>query len=91
MFSQYITYGLLKLEYGSHLADAVDFFIYDTIKIFLFLSVIIFAVSVIRSLLPPEKTKKILSHKKKFIGNILTALLGIVTPFCLMQFNRRNL
>ncbi len=43
LFSQYITYSLLKLEYGSHLADAVEFFIYDTIKIFLLLSVIIFA------------------------------------------------
>jgi uncharacterized protein len=82
VISQYITYGLLKLEHGSHLADAVDFFIYDTIKIFLLLSVIIFAVSTIRSFFPPEKTKRILSHKKEFIGNILAALLGIVTPFC---------
>jgi len=80
--SQYITYGLLKLDYGSHLADAVDFFIYETIKIFLLLSVVIFAVSIIRSFFPPEKTKRILSHKKEFIGNILAALLGIVTPFC---------
>ena len=82
IISQYITYGLLKLEQGSHLADAVDFFIYDTIKIFLLLSVIIFVVSTIRSFFPPEKTKRILSHKKEFIGNILAALLGIVTPFC---------
>jgi len=80
--SQYITYGLLKLDYGSHLADAVDFFIYETIKIFLLLSVVIFAVSIIRSFFPPEKTKRILSHKKEFIGNVLAALLGIVTPFC---------
>jgi uncharacterized membrane protein YraQ (UPF0718 family) len=82
IISQYITYGLLKLGHGSHLADAIDFFIYDTIKIFLLLSVIIFVVSTIRSFFPPEKTKRILSHKKEFIGNILAALLGIVTPFC---------
>jgi len=82
VISQYITYSLLNLEQGSHLADAVYFFIYDTIKIFLLLSVIIFAVSIIRSFFPPEKTKQILSHKKEFIGNILAALLGIVTPFC---------
>jgi uncharacterized protein len=82
VISQYITYSLLKLEHGSHLADALDFFIYDTIKIFLLLSIIIFAVSVLRSFFPPEKTKQILSHKKEFIGNILAALLGIVTPFC---------
>jgi uncharacterized membrane protein YraQ (UPF0718 family) len=82
VISQYITYSLLNLEHGSHLADAVDFFVYDTIKIFLLLSVIIFIVSIIRSFFPPEKTKRILSHKKEFIGNILAALLGIVTPFC---------
>lgn len=67
---------------GSRLSDALDFFIYDTIKIFLLLSVIIFVVSVIRSYFPPERTKRILSHKREFIGNILAALLGVVTPFC---------
>ena len=67
---------------GARLSGALEFFIYDTIKIFLLLSVIIFAVSIIRSYFPPERTKKILSHKREFIGNILAALLGIVTPFC---------
>jgi uncharacterized protein len=80
--SEYITYTLLNLEHGSRLADALEFFIYDTMKIFLLLSIIIFIVSIVRSYFPPEKTKKILSHKKEFIGNILAALLGIVTPFC---------
>jgi len=80
--SDYFTYDLLKLEHGTHLADAVNFFIYDTIKIFLLLSAIIFVIAIIRSYFPPEKTKRILSHKKVFIGNILAALLGIVTPFC---------
>jgi uncharacterized membrane protein YraQ (UPF0718 family) len=80
--SHYFTHTLLKLEHGTRLADAIDFFIYDTIKIFFLLSVIIFAVSVIRSYFPPEKTKRILSHKKEFIGNILAAMLGVVTPFC---------
>jgi uncharacterized membrane protein YraQ (UPF0718 family) len=80
--ASYITYNLIRLEQGSRLGDAIEFFIYDTIKIFLLLSVIIFIVSIIRSFFPPEKTRKILSHKKEFIGNILAALLGIVTPFC---------
>ena len=80
--ASYISYDLLKLDHGSMLGDAVEFFFYDTIKIFLLLTVIIFIVSVIRSYFPPEKTKRILSHKKEFIGNILAALLGIVTPFC---------
>ena len=80
-FAHYVVYSLFGMEPG-RLSDALDFFIYDTIKIFLLLSVIIFVVSVIRSYFPPERTKRILSHKREFIGNILAALLGIVTPFC---------
>jgi uncharacterized protein len=67
---------------SSRLGSAVSFFIYDTIKIFVLLTCIIFAISLVRSFFPPERTRKILSHKKEFIGNILAALLGIVTPFC---------
>lgn len=81
-FSSYITYDLLGLDRTPRLADALNFFIYDTIKILLLLTVIIFIVSVIRSYFPPERTKRILSHKREFIGNILAAFLGIVTPFC---------
>ena len=81
-FSSLVTYQWLSLAAGSRLAAAVEFFVYDTIKIFLLLSAIIFAVSVIRSYFSPERTKRILSHKREFIGNILAALLGIVTPFC---------
>lgn len=81
-FAHYLVYDLLEMAQGTRLSGALEFFIYDTIKIFLLLSVIIFAVSVIRSYFPPERTKRILSHKRKFIGNILAAHLGIVTPFC---------
>ncbi|HEX9136193.1 MAG TPA: permease [Nitrospirota bacterium] len=80
-FAQYVVYSLIGMEQG-RLSGALEFFIYDTIKIFLLLSIIIFAISVIRSYFPPERTKRILSHKREFIGNILAALLGIVTPFC---------
>jgi uncharacterized membrane protein YraQ (UPF0718 family) len=82
MFADYVSYMLFGLLPNSHLGAAVDFFIYDTIKIFLMLALIIFLVSLIRSFFPPERTKKILSHKREYIGNILAALLGIVTPFC---------
>jgi uncharacterized membrane protein YraQ (UPF0718 family) len=81
--SEYFTYTLLKLEHGNHLAYALEFYVYDTIKIFLLLSVITFIVSTIRSFFPPEKTNRILSHKKELIGNIWAALIGVVTPFCL--------
>lgn len=66
---------LQKMAPGSRLANAVEFFIYDIMKIFLLLSVIIFIVSIIRSYFPPEKTKRILSHRKQFIGNILAAIV----------------
>ena len=81
-FSQYVVYELFKLSRGTQISGALEFFIYDTIKIFLLLAVIIFAISFVRSFFPPEKTRKILSHKKEFIGNILASLLGVVTPFC---------
>lgn len=81
-FADLVTYQWLNLVKGSHLADAVNFFIYDTIKIFIMLSVIIFVVAIIRSFFPPEKTRKILSYKRQYAGNIVAALLGIVTPFC---------
>jgi hypothetical protein len=81
-FADWLTYNIFEMQEGTHIADAVNFFVYDTIKIFLMLTVIIFAVSVIRSFFPPEKVKKILANKAEFAGNILAALLGIVTPFC---------
>jgi uncharacterized membrane protein YraQ (UPF0718 family) len=81
-FASYVVYDLMHMARGTGMADAMEFFIYDTIKIFLLLAVIIFLVSLIRSYFPPERTKKLLSHKKVFIGNILAALLGVVTPFC---------
>ena len=82
MFADYVAYTLFGLLPDSHLGAAVDFFIYDTIKIFLMLGTIIFLVSLIRSFFPPERTKKILSRKREYVGNIMAALLGIVTPFC---------
>jgi uncharacterized membrane protein YraQ (UPF0718 family) len=82
-FSQYIVFNVLKLEQGSRFGDVLEFFIYDTVKIFLLLTIIIFTVSIIRSYFPPERTRKILLlHKNELIGNILAALLGVVTPFC---------
>ncbi len=81
-FSHYLVFSVFGMTQGTRLPEALEFFIYDTIKIFLLLAVIIFAVSVIRSYFPPERTKRILSHKRIFIGNILAAFLGIVTPFC---------
>lgn len=80
-FVDYLVYGLMGLLPKSHLGAAVNFFIYDTVKILFMLTIIIFVIAIIRSYFPPEKTRKILSHKREFVGNIIAALLGIVTPF----------
>ena len=81
-FTDWLTYSIFNITQKTLLASAVNFFIFDTIKILLLLCVIIFTVSVIRSFLPPEKIRNILSHEKKYVGNILASLLGIITPFC---------
>ena len=81
-FADYFVFNLLNLKPGSQLGEALNFFIYDTLKIFLLLVTIIYAVAIIRSWFPPEKTKRILSHKREYVGNCMAALLGIVTPFC---------
>jgi hypothetical protein len=80
--ADWLTYSVFHLAPNSLLAGAVNFFIFDTIKIFILLAVIIFAVSVIRSFLPPEKIRAILSHKNQYTGNVIAAGLGIFTPFC---------
>lgn len=82
LFADWLTYSVFGIAQETILASAVNFFIFDTIKIFLLLAVIIFAVSIIRSYLPPEKIRTILSSEKKYFGNVLASLLGIITPFC---------
>ena len=81
-FADYVTYDFLRLNRGSHFAESLNFFIYDVPKIYFLLIVIVFFVAFIRTFLPPERIRKILSHKNEFIGNILAAILGIFTPFC---------
>lgn len=80
--ANWLTYSVFQLTTGSHLADAVNFFIYDTVKILLMLSVIIYVITIIRSFFPPEKVKNILANKVEFVGNVMASSLGIVTPFC---------
>ena len=82
LFADWLVFTIIGLVPESRAGEALDFFIYDTLKIFLLLTTIIFVVAVIRSWFPPEKTKRMLSHKREYVGNVLAALLGIVTPFC---------
>jgi hypothetical protein len=70
------------LDLTSTIGKSAQFFLYDTIKIFVLLSFLIFIISYIQSYFPPERTKKILGRFHGIWANILSALLGTVTPFC---------
>lgn len=74
--------SLLGLDIESKLGGSLVFFIYDVIKITILLCVLIFIISYIQSYFPPERSKKILGNFKGIGANIVSALLGTVTPFC---------
>ena len=74
--------NVFGLDVESRVGGSIHFFIYDVIKIFILLSVLIFAISYIQSFFPPERTRKILGRFNGVTANILSALLGTVTPFC---------
>jgi uncharacterized protein len=80
--SRWLTYDLLPIQQGSHLGDSIEFFLYDTPKVMMLLFLVVFGVGIIRSFFTPEKTRAFLSGKSEFAGNVLAALLGIITPFC---------
>ncbi|HOW50713.1 MAG TPA: permease [bacterium] len=79
-----LVYDLAGMERGTPVAAAIDFFLFDTVKILLLLIVIIFAITFIRTFFPPERTRRILAAKKEGLwgAHVAAALLGIVTPFC---------
>lgn len=74
--------SLTGLDLNSKIGSGIQFFIYDTLKISILLMVLIFVISYIQTYFPPERTKQILSKYSGISGNILSALLGTVTPFC---------
>ena len=79
---QLLVENVFGLSIAERLGGSIHFFIYDVIKIFILLSVLIFSISYIQSFFPPEKTRKILGKYNGISANILGALLGTVTPFC---------
>ena len=66
----------------SRLGGSVQFFVYDVIKITILLCVLIFVISYIQSYFPPERSRSILSHYDGIVANMISALIGTVTPFC---------
>jgi uncharacterized protein len=73
---------LAWLGNADHLTSAVEFFFYDTPKVLMLLILVVFGVGIIRSYFTPERTRRILAGKRESVGNVLAAMLGIVTPFC---------
>lgn len=70
------------LDPASRIGGSIHFFVYDVVKIFILLSVLIFVISYVQSFFPPERTRRILGGRQGIGANILGALLGTITPFC---------
>lgn len=74
--------SLSGLPPGERITEAVRFFVFETPKVMLLLTLVVFVVGIVRTYFSPERTRKILGGKSLFAGNVLASLLGIVTPFC---------
>ena len=72
----------LGFERGSGLGEAVHFFIYDTPKVLLLLTGVVFVMGVVHTFVTPDRTRALLAGRRLGLGNVLAALLGVVTPFC---------
>ncbi|MEN6626294.1 MAG: permease [Candidatus Sumerlaeia bacterium] len=80
--ARWIAYDALPFRAETHLGSAVEFFIFEVPKVLMLLVLVVFGVGVIRSFFTPERTRQILAGRRESAGNVLAALLGIVTPFC---------
>ena len=74
--------AVLPVKADSHLGGAISFFAYDTPKVLMLLTLVVFAMGVVRSFFSAAKTRTLLAGKRESIGNVLAAGLGILTPFC---------
>jgi uncharacterized membrane protein YraQ (UPF0718 family) len=81
VFSDWIT-GLLPVEPASPLGAAIGFFAYDTPKVLMLLTLVVFGMGMVRSFFSPDKTRALLAGKREGIGNVSAAGLGVLTPFC---------
>ena len=67
---------------GTHLEEAASFFVYDTPKVLMLLTLVVFGMGVVRSFFSPERTRALLAGRREGIGNVAAAALGVFTPFC---------
>lgn len=80
--ADWISYSALGLARDSHFGESLAFFLYDVPKILLLLTGMVFVISLVRTFFNPERTRALLGGKREGVGNVLAAMLGIVTPFC---------
>lgn len=73
---------LFGVEVSTPIGASLHFFLYDTVKIVILLTMMIFAIGYVQTYFPPERSRKIMGRFKGLPGNIVGALLGTVTPFC---------
>jgi uncharacterized membrane protein YraQ (UPF0718 family) len=81
-FAGWFTHHLLGMAQAGRLSSAVEFFIFEAPKVLMLLVVVVFGVGIVRSFFTPERTRRMLAGKREAFGNVLAALLGVVTPFC---------
>lgn len=82
LFADFVTYDLFRLTPGTRLAEAVHFFAEDTTKIFFLLILIVFAIGFFRALLTPERVRKAVAGRPRYVSYPMAVGLGAVTPFC---------
>jgi uncharacterized membrane protein YraQ (UPF0718 family) len=80
--ASWLTYRVIGLRAGSPLGSAAEFFLYETPKVLMLLTLVVFGVGIVRSFFTPERTRRILAGRREAVGSVLSALLGVVTPFC---------
>ena len=81
-FADWFAYSLLGQDPGSHFGSAIQFFVYDTPKVLMLLVLVVFFVGILRSFVTVNWTRSFLAGKRESAGNVMAALLGVVTPFC---------
>jgi len=81
-FADWLVYFVFNLDPASKIGNSINFFVYDTVKIYLLVLAIITVITFIRTFLPPHKIKEMFAKQKFGVGNFFAAILGAITPFC---------
>lgn len=81
-FTDWLVFSIFNFDAASKIGSSVNFFVYDTIKIYFLIIVVVAVIALLRTFLPPHKIKEVLSKQKFGTGNLAASMLGAITPFC---------